>query len=134
MPNIEAKFIPLAEAHTTVLQNRMSGFDLGQHLNMRVIEASNDKGPLVTVSYVQVDDAFLITAMGFDSKSTAEEQRRAGNAVDLLLEQQAQLAGVTKLLMVTDQRGTECRELRVYASQSASVKSLAPIARVAYSN
>jgi hypothetical protein len=134
MPNIEAKFVPLAEAHTTVLQNRMGGFEFGSHLNMRVIVASNDKGPLVTVSYVQVDDVFLITAMGYDSTSTAEEQRQAANAVDLLLEQQAQLAGVTKLLMLTDQSGTECRELRTYTSQSPSVKSLAPIARAAYSN
>jgi hypothetical protein len=134
MHNIEAKVVPLVEAHTSILQNRMSGFRFKAYLHMRVIQASNDKGPLVTVSYVQVDDAFLITAMGFESKSTAEEQREAGNAVNLLLEQKAQLAGVTKLLMVTNQHGTECRELRVYAPRSTSLKSLAPITRVAYRN
>jgi hypothetical protein len=132
MHNIEAKAVPYHEAHQSILQNWMSGFEFSHHMHVAV--ASNDKGPIVTVCYVQVDDSFLITAMGFAPKSTAAEQKDAGDAVDLFLEQQAQIAGVTKLLMVTSPSGTECKEVSIYESRITSVKSLAPPSRVAYVN
>jgi hypothetical protein len=136
MNSIEAKLIPYSEVpHQTMLplNNWLSGFEF-KSPTMRVAIASNDKGAIVSVCYIKIDDSFLITAMEINPKASDAEKKEALDGIDILLEQQAQLAGVTKLLMVEGPRGNECKEVRTYAPRITSVAKLQAITQVAYVN
>ena len=131
---IKSTLIPYSEApHQTMLplQNWLSGFEF-KSLKTSVALASNEKGVIVSVCYVKIDDAFLITAMEINPKATAAEKTEASNGIDILLEQQAQLARVTKLLMVTGPRGNECKEVATYIPRVTQAKELQAPTHAAY--
>jgi hypothetical protein len=134
--NIKATLIPYSEApHQTMLplQNWLSGFEF-KSLNTHVAIASNEKGVIVvSVCYIKIDSYFLITAMEINPKETAEEREEAGNGIDMLLEQQAQLAGVTTLLMVKP-GSDEAEEVRTYTPRVTHSATLQAPTRVAYIN
>jgi hypothetical protein len=124
--HIKATLIPYSEApHLTMLplQNWLSGFEF-KTLNTQVAVASNEKGVIVSVCYMKIDDSFLITAMEINPKASVEEKTEASNGIDMLLEQHAQRAGVTKLYMVTGPRGNECKEITTYIPRVSHVKEL----------
>jgi hypothetical protein len=76
---IKATLLPYSEApHQTMLplQNWLSGFEF-KSLNTHVALASNDKGVVVSMCYMKIDDAFLITAMEINPKATVEEKKEA---------------------------------------------------------
>jgi len=134
---IKTTLLPYSEVPppqtTLLLQNWLSGFEF-KALTMRVVIASNDKGAIVSVCYIKIDDAFLITVMEINQKATDEEKKEASNGIDLLLEQQAQLAGVSRLLMVESPRSNECKEVRTYHHRITSVAQLQAPTRAVYLN
>jgi hypothetical protein len=137
---IKATLLPYSEVpHQTMLplQNWLSGFEFFEFKSnplMRVAVASNDKGAIISVCYIKIDDAFLITAMEINPKATIAEKKEASDGIDLLLEQQAQLAGVTMLFMVEGPRGNECKLVTNYTPRITSVANLQAPTQVAYEN
>lgn len=130
---IKATLLPYSEAPHH-LQNWTNGFKFKSPTTMRVAVASNEKRAIVSVCYMKINDAFLITAMDIDPKASDYEKKEAGNGIDILLEQQAQLAGVTKLLMVESPRSNECKEVRTYTHRIASAAQLQAPTRAVYVN
>jgi hypothetical protein len=136
--NIEAKLIPYTEVpHKTFvpLQNWMGGFEFkSAALNTHVAVAGNEKAdPIVSVCYMKVDDAFLITALVVNPKASAEEKNEASQGIDRLLESQAQLAGVTKLFLVKP-GANECEDIATYTPRITQVSRLQPPSPVFYIN
>jgi hypothetical protein len=132
---IKTTLLPYSEApHQTMvpLQNWLSGFEF-KSLTPQVALASNDKGVIVSACYIKIDDAFLITAMEVNPKATAEEKKEASNGIDLLLEQQAHLAGVTQLLMVKP-GGNEAEVVATYTPRITQVSKLQLLSHVVYVN
>lgn len=130
---IKTTLLPYSEApHQTMLplQNWLSGFEF-KSLNTHVVLASNDKGVVVSACYIKIDDAFLITAMEINPKATVEEKKEADDGIALLLEQQAQIAGVTQLLMVKP-GGNEAEVVATYTPRITQVKELQAPAHAAY--
>jgi hypothetical protein len=131
---IETKLLSYSEAPVMVpLQNWLSGFEFKSGLNTNVAVASNDKGVIVSVCYVKIDDAFLITAMEVNPKATTAEKQEASKGIDLLLEEQAQLAGITRTFIVRP-GGNECEEVATYTPRITSVKKIITPSRAAYIN
>lgn len=82
--------------------------------NQKLARAVNDQEEVICyVSYTPIDDVFLITDFAANPKATREDAQIAGDAIDRLLEKQAQMAGVSRLLMIIPGKH-ECEELRVY--------------------
>ena len=130
---IKATLVPYSEAPQMLpLQNWLSGFEF-KPLNTHVALASNEKGVIVSMCYMKIDDAFLITAMEVNQKATAAEKKEASNGIDILLEQQAQLARVTRLLMVKP-GGSEAEVVATYTPRITQVSQLQPPSPVVYVN
>lgn len=132
---IKTTLLPYSEVpHQTMLplNNWLSGFEF-KSLHPRVVLASNDKGVIVAACYITIDDAFLITAMEVNPKATVEEEKEASNGIELLLEQQAQIAGVTRLLMVKP-GGNEAELVGTYTPRITSVAQLQAPTQAAYEN
>jgi hypothetical protein len=132
---IKATMLPYSEVpHQTMLplQNWLSGFEFKSNPNMHVAIASDEKETIVSVCYIKIDDAFLITAMEINPKATAEEKKQGGNAINDLLEQHAQLTGVSTLWMVSE-NGKECTPVP-FTPRIQHKEQLPVLSQVAYIN
>jgi len=103
--------------------------------NLRVAQASNDKGVIAHVYFIRVDDAFLITAIVFDPRATEADEKSGRDSIDIYLEQLAELEGVTRLFAVKSQtRGNGCELVRTYTSRATQSATLQAPTRVVYIN
>jgi hypothetical protein len=112
----------------------LQGIDFNSR-NLRVAQASNDKGAIRHVYFMRVDDAFLITAVVLDSKETEADDKTCGASIDMFLERLAQLEGVTRLFTVKPQTsGNGCVLVRTYTPTVTQVEALQTPSRVTYIN
>ena len=127
--DIKVDLISLSKAPTPSLMSWLQGFDARY---LRVAKASNEKGPMLYVYFVRVDDAYLITSVVFDPRTKKGDEKPAGDAVDIFLEQLAQIEGVTRLFMCKS--GDECALINTFPTRITSVSKLQAPAHAVYLN
>ncbi len=83
----------------------------------RVAKATNEHGDeVLVVYYTTVGKVFLITGFSVNPFASVKEVQHAGDVIDRLLEQEASLAGISALHILTPGKD-ECEEVRTYTRQ-----------------
>jgi len=88
--------------------------------DLKVAQAVNGWGKLIGyVCYTKAENAFVITGVAISSQATDEEVQRTSEVIDGLLEQQARLAGISKLLSMIPGED-RCEEIKTYTCKTVS--------------
>jgi hypothetical protein len=127
LPNSEVPLQPGLQDHTW-----FRGFDFNT-TGIRFAQATNENGVICYVRFVTTDDVILITDFSVNSQATTEEVKQAGDAIDLLLEDEANIAGVSRLLLIKP-GSSECIEVRTYTQRITHLPKLSTPSHVAYIN